>query len=163
MESLVCKLSTHIAEHLPQLSLVDEDYGQVESLDTEDKDMYPLTFPCVLIDAPSTEWSNVSDLEQKGESTLRIKLIIDCYDDTHHQSTTTAAIQEREQLRHALHSLLQGYRADEQGALIRTSSRFYTANHGIKVYEQTYTCAVSESVKIKTVQKKEKISFCVSV
>ena len=53
----------------------------------------------------------------------------------------------REEKRKALHALLQGYRPSGEGALIRTRSRFFTFNHGIKVYEETYTCALSEATR----------------
>ncbi len=39
---------------------------------------------------------------------------------------------QREEKRKALHALLQGYRVSSEGALIRTRSKFFTFNHGIK-------------------------------
>ena len=36
---------------------------------------------------------------------------------------------------------------EPDSALIRTSSRFYTFNHGIKVYEATYTLEVTELIE----------------
>ena len=56
-------------------------------------------------------------------------------------------IMQREEKRKALHALLQGYRPSSEGALIRTRSRFFTFNHGVKVYEATYTCAIAESTR----------------
>ena len=50
MELLLYHLINHIKESMPSLSLVDEDYGQLEAIDKEDVDTYPVTFPCVLID-----------------------------------------------------------------------------------------------------------------
>ena len=52
MESLLYQLINHIKEQMPSLSLVDEDYGQLEAIDKEDMQTYPVTFPCVLIDMP---------------------------------------------------------------------------------------------------------------
>ncbi len=49
MESLLYQLINHIKDGMPSLSLVDEDYGQLEAIDKEDMDTYPVTFPCVLI------------------------------------------------------------------------------------------------------------------
>lgn len=145
MEYLLENLIDLIGSAMPDLETVDEDYGQLEMIDQESRDTYPLTFPAVLIDAHSVEWSNISRLAQKGTATVRVRLIIDCYDDTHRGSGTTAAIAARNQKRHDLHKLLQGYRIGDESGLIRTSSRFYTANHGIKVYESTYTATVSET------------------
>ena len=36
MESLLYQLINHIKEQMPSLSLVDEDYGQLEAIDKED-------------------------------------------------------------------------------------------------------------------------------
>lgn len=144
MEKLLQDLINLFGAEMPELSTIDEDYGQLEMIDQEGRDTYPLTYPAVLIDAPDTQWSNIAGLSQKGDATIRARLIIDCYDDTHYGSTTTDRIEERAALRRKVHKLLQGYRVDEESTLIRTSSRFYTWNHGIKVYEQTYTCVVTE-------------------
>ena len=146
---------------MPELQVVDEDYGQLEAIGQESQDMYPLTFPAVLIDAPSADWTNIAGLSQKGNILVRVKLIIDCYDDTHYRSGTTHLIALREEKRRELHKLLQGHRIGEDSALIRTNSRFYTANHGIKVYESTYTATVTEIIDPKTVktQATPKIGF----
>lgn len=151
MEKLLQDLINLFGAQMPELSTIDEDYGQLEMIDQESRDTYPLTYPAVLIDAPDTQWSNIAGLSQKGDATIRARLIIDCYDDTHYGSTTTDRIEERAALRRKVHKLLQGYRVDEESTLIRTSSRFYTWNHGIKVYEQTYTCVVTEMDEEETV------------
>jgi hypothetical protein len=151
MEKLLQDLINLFGAEMPELSTIDEDYGQLEMIDQEGRDTYPLTYPAVLIDAPDTQWSNIAGLSQKGDATIRARLIIDCYDDTHYGSTTTDRIEERAALRRKVHKLLQGYRVDEESTLIRTSSRFYTWNHGIKVYEQTYTCVVTEMDEEETV------------
>lgn len=154
MEQLLESLIGLFGVEMPELCTVDEDYGQLEMLNQENRDTYPLTFPAVLIDAPDVMWSNIAGLSQKGLATIRVKLIIDCYDDTHYGSTTTSRISERAALRAKVHRLLQGYRVDEATELIRTNSRFYTWDHGIKVYEQTYTGTVTELIEPETSPKK---------
>ena len=161
MESLLVNLIGKIAGELPWARTVDEDYGQLEALDDENIDMYPLTFPVVLIDLPGTEWSDAGDLSQRGVCEVRVRLAIDCYDDTHAGSQTTDRIMQREEKRKALHALLQGYRVSSEGALIRTRSKFFTFNHGIKVYEATYTCATSETTRERATIEKKMISVSV--
>ena len=152
MESILVNMIDHIARALPWARTVDEDYGQLEGLDNEQLDMYPLTYPAVLVDLPGTDWTDTGDLAQRGTCEVRVRLILDCYDDTHAGSQTTERIMQREEKRKALHALLQGYRPSGEGALIRTRSRFFTFNHGIKVYEETYTCALSEATReIRTI------------
>ncbi len=159
MESILENLINHITVNMPELKVVDEDYGQLEALNQESTDQYPLTFPAVLIDAPTTAWSNIGGLSQKGTATIRVRLIIDCYDDTHGTSGTTYLIAQREAKRRELHKLIQGHRIDGDD-LIRTESRFFTAAHGIKVYESTYILTVTEVIEPETVtaQVKPKIS-----
>lgn len=159
MECLLEDLVNLIGDAMPDLQVVDEDYGQLEMLDQESNDSNPLTFPAVLVDASSTVWTNMGGLNQKGTATVRVRLIIDCYDDSHYGSGTTHLIAQREEKRRELHKLLQGSRIGD--GLIRTNSRFYTASHGIKVYESTYMATVTEMIEPNTVTTtaKPKIGF----
>ncbi len=145
MEEILEQLVELIGNAFPDWGTVDEDYGQLEMIDMIDRDTYPLTYPACLIDAADCSWSNVEGISQRGTLQVRVRLILDCYDDTHYRSGTVDKIRERSELRKQLHLLLQGHRYEGQ-ELIRTSSRFYTQNHGIKVYESLYTVAVSEYI-----------------
>lgn len=147
MESLLYHLINHIKENMPSLSMVDEDYGQLEAIDKEDMDTYPVTFPAVLIDIPETEWSNLSNKSQKGKAKVNVRLVIDCYDDTHFGSETMEKILERAEMADTLHKTLQCYRPEADGELIREKSRFYTWSHGIKVYEALYSISVKDIIQ----------------
>ena len=147
MESILCNIIQHIAAAMPEVSTVDEDYGQLEALDREEVDTYPLTFPAVLVSETETEWGNISRLEQKGTARIVVRLAIDCYDDTHYGSGTIEAVESRAAMADEVHRALQGFRPLNDGALIRERSRFYTWNHGIKVYEQHYTVTVSQTAR----------------
>lgn len=154
MEQLLESLISLFGTEMPELCTVDEDYGQLEMLNQQNRDTYPLTFPAVLIDAPDVMWSNIAGLSQKGLATIRVKLIIDCYDDTHYGSTTTDHIAGRAAMRRKVHKLLQGYRINGETELNRSNSRFYTWDHGIKVYEQTYTGTVTEMLEPEHISHK---------
>lgn len=159
MEELLLTLIDRIATGMPYLRTVDEDYGQLEALDNENSDQYPLCFPAVLIDAPDTSWDNISQGSQKGVCTINTKLIIDCYDDTHHgrprKQGEKDKITERSEKVKSLHKLLQNLPIVDSASLIRTRSRFYTTGRtGIKVYETTYTCVVSEELEKDVIAKK---------
>ena len=150
MESLLLHLISHIKEAIPTLSMVDEDCGQLEALDNDNVDRYPLTFPAVLIDTPEVEWSNTARLSQQGTAKVNVRLVIDCYDDTHYASGTVEGISTRHKLVQQLHRALQGYRPADEGELIRVSSKFYTFNHGIKVYDTVYSVAVYDPIRQTT-------------
>lgn len=147
MESLLLHLVKHIKEALPSLAMVDEDCGQLEDIDNDNVDRYPITFPAVLVDAPEVEWQNISGLSQQGTAKVNVRLVIDCYEDTHVSSGTIEAIEQRQQMVQDLHNALQGFRPLSEGVMIRTASKFYTFNHGIKVYDSVYTIAVYDIIR----------------
>lgn len=144
MESLLLPIINYISQSFPDIPYVDEDYGQLEAIDNENIDTYPVVFPCVLINTDSVDWSSLADKSQKGVAHLCVRLCIDCYADTHSGSNTTDQISSRSQLVHSLHAALQRYRPLNIGALIRTKSKFYTWSHGIKVYELYYDIDVDD-------------------
>ena len=51
---------------MPELSTIDEDYGQLEMINQENRDTYPLTYPAVLIDASEVMWSNIAARKHGG-------------------------------------------------------------------------------------------------
>lgn len=147
MELLLYHLINHIKEKMPELSLVDEDYGQLEAIDKVEMDTYPVTFPCVLIDTPETNWENLAGKSQKGKAKIGVRLVIDCYDDTHYGSGTMEGILDRSEMVDRLHRSLQCFRPIKDGELIREKSKFYTWSHGIKVYEMLYSVSVKDIVQ----------------
>ena len=149
MEEILYRLILHIKEGMPSLSMVDEDYGQLEAIDKDEVQTYPVTFPAVLIDAPETDWSNLSLKSQKGKIRIVVRLIIDCYDDTHAGSDTEDRILERAGMVGELHRLLQCFRPLDDGEMIREKSRFYTWSHGIKIYETEYSVSATEIIPEK--------------
>ena len=46
-----------IAGKMPELSYIDEDYGQLEA--GADEDHYTVTFPCVLIGNTESDWNDL--------------------------------------------------------------------------------------------------------
>lgn len=51
MEEIFIAIMERIAEKMPELSYIDEDYGQLEA--GAEEDHYPVTFPCVLVGTPN--------------------------------------------------------------------------------------------------------------
>ena len=162
MELFLYQIIDHVKEGMPSLSLVDENYGQLENIDQSEADMHPLTYPAVLIDLQEASWSNLKGKSQKRTFKLNVELLIHCYDDTHDNSGTMDAIKERSAMVEELHRLLQGYRPKEDGALVRETSKFYTANHGIKVYEMVYSVVATDIIKeTQTVAPPRKVTVSV--
>lgn len=140
METLFLNIQQQIAGNMPELSLVDEYYGQLET----GENTYPVTFPCVFISIPEIVWTNTSRLEQSGEFEIQVRLALDCYDDTHYSSGTQEKITERVLLSKRLNALLHGHIFGDNGnfgSLSRILTRSYTLPGNIKVYEHTYKCS----------------------
>lgn len=132
MELLLCQIIRHVQEGMPELSVVDENYGQLENLSQPDTDMYPLTFPAVLIDLQEATWSNTADNCQKGTVRVCVQLLIDCYDGLHATSGTMETVRQRAAVAERLHALLQGYRPMQDGRLVRANPE-----HGTKPCPKT--------------------------
>jgi hypothetical protein len=94
MEEIFIAIMERIAEKIPELSYIDEDYGQLEA--GAEEDHYPVTFPCVLIGNAESDWNDLGYGVQKSESFITIRLAVDCYDDTHYTSGTYDKVRERQ-------------------------------------------------------------------
>jgi hypothetical protein len=145
MEELYINIINRIAAEVPELSLIDEDYGQLE-MSAED-DAYPVTYPCVLIGNDEIEWEDLTGDTQRGRASLTVRLAIDCYHDTHYTSGTYDHVRERRRLLRKVYRALYRFRAaPNASALTRVRSRGYSMPHGIKVSEMTFAFRVSDQV-----------------
>lgn len=139
MESLIYNIISHIKDNMPTIAVVDENYGQIESIcNATDDNMYPLTFPAVLVDLQEVVWTPLKQLIQRGEARVNVQLLIDCYDDTHYGSDSCKTVDQRAKMANELHRCLQGFMPCGDSAMRRESSKFYTVTHGIKIYETVY-------------------------
>jgi hypothetical protein len=138
MEEILVALLERIEQRVTGLSLIDEDTGQIDLLDSE-QDGYPVKFPCVLVGNADINWSDVGLGVQKGDVQMTVRLAIDCYDDTHIGSGTTDKIRERQQLSTEVYKALQGFRLNKyMGPMVRVKSRDYTLPGNVKVYEKVF-------------------------
>lgn len=138
MEEIFIAIMERIAEKIPELSYIDEDYGQLEA--GAEEDHYPVTFPCVLVGNAESDWNDLGYGVQKSESLITIRLAIDCYDDTHYTSGTYNKVRERQLKAKELYKALQEFQCTEETSpLVRVKSRDYSLPGNIKVYETVYS------------------------
>ncbi len=138
MEEILISIMESAAKLMPELSMIDEDYGQLEML-RDGNDSYPLTFPALLIGDTESEWSNIGTSLQKSVTSVTVKLAVDCYDDTHFSSGTYGAVRGRAAMAHKMYKTIQGMRpSGNTTPLCRVKSGSYTAMGGIKVYWITF-------------------------
>lgn len=140
MEELFNLIQTAVADGMLELTLVDEDYGQLQT----DEDTYPVTFPCVLISVDKVDWETVTDDYQRGTAQIIVKLCIDCFDDTHYTSGTAGKVAERIAMFKRLHEIVRHVESEKATELERTGSRWYSLPGAIKAYESTYECIMDE-------------------
>lgn len=141
MEDIFITIMERIAQEVPELSHIDEDYGQLEF----NEDTYPVTFPCVLIGNMDSDWNDIGMGAQNSETTITVRLAIDCYDDTHYSSGTYEKIRDRKLLANKVYKALQCFEpTDNASELVRIKSRDYPISGGIKVYETTYEFTIHD-------------------
>ena len=147
MQQFILLLLQHIADKFPNLSLVAEDCGQLET----QEDTYPVTFPCVLVGNTDTEWEDLEDAgrAQRGNATITVRLAIDCYDDVHIGSTQEYTIYERQQLARDIQASLQALEFPDTPDVLplsRARTRDYTLPGNIKVYEAIFRFTAYEDL-----------------
>ncbi len=136
MDKIIIALMEQIKTALPELSYIDEDFGQLETYAGESN---PVTFPCALVEVEEINWNELSPVEQSGSVNVAIRLVIDCYDDTHYGSGTEDKIKERYAMCKRLHKSLQGVAIDPRmDYMTRVKSKNYTLGGGLKLYESNY-------------------------
>lgn len=153
MEEIFISIMERIAEMMPELSYIDEDYGQLEL--TEEQDSYPVTLPCVLIGNTESDWNDIGYGVQKSESFITVRLVMDCYDDTHYTSGTYEKVRERQLKAKELYKALQGFQcAEEATPLVRVKSRDYSLSGNIKVYETMFSFTLHDESAMQEGLKK---------
>ncbi len=132
MENVFLNIMSRIAEGMPEVSIIDEYYGQLET----EADAYPMPGDCIFIKPVEGDWENITPTTQKGRAEITVMLAKDCFEDTHHTSGTSEIIRQRLLQEKKLYALLQAFRpGDKMGRLHRKASRNYVAPCAKKVYE----------------------------
>lgn len=138
MENVTLALMKRLKEKMPQLRYVDEDYGQLEF----GEDQYAVIAPAVLINIDETDWATESaarPIIQVGTTQVTLKLVLECYDDTHMGSTTEDKVAERTEQANQMFRAVQGGRfSPKMGPMTRVKSRDYAVGGNLKVYESVF-------------------------
>ena len=143
MDEILINIMERIAAKMPELSMLDEDYGQLE-MSAEDAS-YPVTFPCVLVGNIEADWRDQGLGCQKGAALVTVRLAIDCYDDTHYSSGTYDRVRERRQSDLRLYKALNRFKSAQCATpLVRVKSRDYTLPGFIKVFETTFSFTIND-------------------
>lgn len=147
MEQLFKDVLNRIEEKTEGLNCIDEDYGQLEAVETAE-DTYPVSFPCLLVSIPEIEWANLDGVSQRGIGTVLIRLAMDCNDELISGNDAAANAMERMRFANGIHRTLQGFAPSSTTRLSRSKSGMYSLPGDIKVYETEYKFSVSDLVSL---------------
>lgn len=123
---------------------VEMEYGQLEI----PEDSWPVPFPCVLIDFPDTDFSDDSRLNQQGILTVQLRIAIDLYEDLYMvdgaDSPDKGKAIKAINLPTLIFQSVHGFETNYSNPLTRIRQTTERRDDGLKVFMQTYTCAVKD-------------------
>lgn len=142
MEDLFLKIGDRLQASLPELSLIDEDCGQLQPVEGEED--YPVTFPCALIDTAQIDWHPDKAGKIRGRGSVIVKLAFDCYEDTHLSAGTRGQMHRRADCNLRMWAALHQYCFGEGYSPMQlVQSRTYSIYGRKKVYESTFSINAS--------------------
>lgn len=128
MDTILQSIQNHIAENLPKIQYVDEDWGQLEYYGAE----IPVKWPCVLISDGTANYSNIGkDYRKTPENRQQGKVLIELTVANlklTNSSFRAPNLQKQQafgihHLIKELHEVIHGWKPTENsGALIRVNS-----------------------------------------
>lgn len=143
MEQLMNDLLRQIADKMGNLvQVVDEDYGQLDAL-KNGEETYAVTFPCVLVGVPETNWESLNADTQRGLLTISVRLAVNCGVQIPEGSSAAEQAAQRNGWVEELNDAVQGWQFDGCQSAARRTRSVQTAMPGnVKVYEQQYDITV---------------------
>jgi len=131
---------------VPALTLIDEDYGQVEAMVNGSGDTYPITFPAALIGNMSIDWKDIGGGVQTGRCQFSVRLFCECLQDSHKGSGTESSMRDRLALNNEVYLALQGRVLKKHSDyLARVKQGDYFLPGGIKVYETIFAFDIHDN------------------
>lgn len=153
MEELYLKIAARLHELIPELDHIDEDTGQLYPVQEDDRYEYPILFPCLLIDAATTDWKDEKIVgRQRGTATVILKLAFRMDEDTHFEPSSFndySQLRMRREIEKRVAGALHCYRlSDDMSPLSRTQSRSYSLPGRVRVSEMTFRVNVTDELQV---------------
>lgn len=136
--NLFLAIQDRILDQVPEIKYIDQNMGQY----MQEEFRKNMLFPCVLIDFPTTNFSEMQGNNQFADLTIVATLFYDIWNNTN--NITPLAVKQAGlkylETDQKLFMALQGWNPDFCEALIRTQSKSHNANEvGLMVRETTFT------------------------
>lgn len=147
--NIEAELIAHLSSVMSgEARMIEENCGQIENYVNGGQDQYPMTFPCVLVSSPETEWKALKPDVQRGNSTLVVSVAFRTFEDSFDEDYHLTDTAERDALVHRVACAVAAFRpADNSGdcsVLTRISSRGIALAGGMKVYESVWAFRQTE-------------------
>jgi hypothetical protein len=151
-------LQARIKAAVPEIRWIDQDIGQLEAYDIRPT----VSFPCVLIDFPATNFQDESKQVQWGDVTIELRLAFAPFSQS--SNTAPALVQEKAlqfwELEMKLYQALQAWYAMDAAAapicqpLTRVSSATEKREDNIRVRSMRFTTAFQDETATPAFVKK---------
>lgn len=141
--NLFLAIQDRILDQVPEIKYIDQNMGQY----MQEEFRKNMLFPCVLINFPNTDFSEMQGNNQFGDLTIVATLFHDIWNNTN--SITPLAVKEAGlqylEIDQKLFMALQGWNPDFCEALIRKQSKGHNDNEvGLMVRETTFTSSFED-------------------
>lgn len=144
MKLLLTDVQTRLISKVPELKYTDEDSGQLDYFGSHPT----VKFPCALIDINTVSWSNIGHTVQLGLVQIKIRIAFLPLS----KSSTGAPQSQKDKAFGTLdvvklvHKALHGWTGHRHyTALIRTATTKSKRADGMKIYDVTYTCELTDN------------------
>jgi hypothetical protein len=143
LANLFLAIQDRILDQVPEIKYIDQNLGQYMPEEFRKQ----MLFPCVLIDFPNTNFSEMQGNNQLGELTIVATLFHDIWNNT--SSITPIEIKQSGlkylEIDQKLFMALQGWNPDFCQPLIRLNAKSHNSNEaGLVVRETTFTTQFEE-------------------
>ena len=142
---ILLDLQKHISKEVPEIQFIDQDLGQLGQVG--DNGRPPLAYPAVLIDFPSSDYSELSGSAQLGAVQITFQMVFDNHSSTWNKAPVRDRMKGLEYLNieQKLYNSLNGWSEDYFTPLTRTTVKSQNNNDiGLRVRQLTFTTSYED-------------------
>lgn len=145
MNQLLLDVQQRIVDYVPVVKYVDEDWGQLDDYSPN----FPVKYPCVLVDCYSADYSNLGNLVQQGNCTIRLLIA-----DLRLSNSSNAAPNSQKEKNASFYDTMKSIYTALHGwhrvggnytKLIRTAERRIKRDDGLKVHEMLFSVQITDN------------------
>ena len=144
MEQILTDIQQRLADQVPALKYIDQDWGQLDYYSPNP----PVKWPCALVDIVQAQFTNTGGGGQLGMVQVKVRvgdLQLSPSSTKAPAAARAAALSIWEVLKD-LHKALHGWAGHRHySKLIRTAQQRIRREDGVRIYEITYTTQITDN------------------